>query len=391
MKQYFIEKSNCFPEQFKSQKAFEDFLHVLCSEDVWTVKNMRDISLENLPADAGRNITFKHASAELSEKLNKIGTLMLKCGEKGHESFYSVHPLALFTLKERVGISCRYSKALLDKGLFENFSEIFNIARPFYNDCGAKLLIRGGQVLACHSNKYSVIPQNEIFTAAANVLATRFPNMTFDKAEYSVGLTSCRYSLENYKSKIMASYRQAWESSGKNIELLTLTKPFVEITTSDLGDSCVTFTPELCIARMSYPLGAPMKVKHHGGKGIGNVERLADMCYSLVSSGLKDVAKLIETKITYPVETMIAVANEIGIFKNAKRALHTIVEEYKQSLLGFEPQTAFDIYQQLVNIKYSLCFLALNQDTQLKVSEAFARALRLDWNQFDEPGPTSVM
>lgn len=371
--------------RFEDYTSFSAFLTDICNTDKWENITLGSIKMGY---SKGKGETYVDTSADVNDQLNAAGSLYFSL--VGNETYrMPVNACALFTLKDRVGISCAYGTALIEDGEYEKYSQLFNLALPYDREKIIKLLRRKGQILAGHSSNYVVIRQDEIFRELDTILHSRFSGCELTRAVYSNEQTLAVYDLADSSATIMDAYTDACIRSGISPMQIEDSRASLLVSTSDIGESTVQVEPLLSLGGIEYPLGEKFKVKHHGKGSIDTVRRCIDMSYASIGDGLSTIAEMIETPVNYPVSTLIAAAKEVGIHKNAKKALKTVVADYSASI-GSTKQNAFDIYQALLDIKYTDQFEKLTRTTKLKIEESFCRLLKIKWEKIDIPGPTEV-
>lgn len=374
--------------KFNEQTEFNSFLENMRLEDKWLIEKTDCLRIGYISPGSTVEYKYEAATNDQIEEAYACGSLFIEMMELG--KFFLLNDGALFTLKDRAGITCKHTTQLLNMGKYEDFCRFVNFALPEYKGKKSLILVRSGQVLAAHSSNYVTLNQVEIYDELIKNIQTRFPNAEFDNSVYTHNLTSCSYCLSNYKDKIMDIYRQAWIDSGLNQRALEQSFPVLTVNTSDTGEFCLEVEPILKLGSYYYPLGDKIRIKHHGTASISKLNDALRKSFAKLQEGLGNVADLITLKIEYPIPAMVRAAEETGIAKNAKKACKKIVEAYKSCLLPGQSIMAFDIYMQLCEIRYTLEFQKMKPATRLKVTENLYRLLTLDWSDLDEPGKVEV-
>lgn len=371
--------------KFADEEVFTEFLDELSASDLWTETALSQLSLDYVEGGTPSHV-YANASNEQVDLAFKQGSLTLAAAG----THYLMNASALFTLKDRAGLTCKLSQMLLRKNRIDSFCKLMNIGFSEYTDSTGRILVRAGQVLAVHSGNYVRLDQRQIFSSMKNCMLTLFPDAQFEKADYTHSLTKASYSLADYKAKIMEAYVDAWVEAGNSKDLLEDMKPVVEVHTSDTGEFCLEITPALGVGSVYYPLGDGFRIKHHGDANVSRMDAAFSQCYTKIQRGLDDTARLMGIEMKYPVPAMIRAATEIGMVKTAKKACKSLVEAYKTCLMPGEKVTAFDLYMQLCDIRDTSEFAKMMPSTRFKTEENLYRLLTLDWDALDMPGSEEV-
>ncbi|MEY8369039.1 hypothetical protein AALA24_09745 [Anaerovoracaceae bacterium 42-11] len=369
-----------------SSSDFNSLLQELSDLDVWVDAITGNVRLGYIEKGSTPAYIYEGATNEQVNDACAIGSLTLTVN--GHN--YLLNEGALFTLKDRAGMTCKHISALLGAKKYANFCDMMNLALPEYMGKKCKILIRAGQVLAVHSGNYVRLDQQLVYTALENCMSLLFPEAEFDCSSYTHCLTETTYCMSDYTATLMEEYVQAWTKAGLNAAALSGTNPIIQVNTSDTGEFCLEVAPLLKMDTGYYPLGDKYAIKHHGNARISKLEGAVKKCFIKLQDGLKDAAQLLQTELEYPVAAMIRAAEEVGIVKDAKKACRNLVEAYKACLFPGEAVSAFDIYMQLCDIRYTAEFAKMSAKTKIKVTENLYRLLALDWTSLDRPGKDEV-
>lgn len=375
--------------EFQEQSDFGNFLVDMNKEDTWLTEDTASIRIGYITPESTPEYNFTDASEEQVNNAFGTGSLFVKLISQNMTILLNDN--ALFTLKDRAGITCKHTSRLLSEGKKMEFCHFANLALPEYVEKRSLILLRAGQVLAVHSSNYVPLNQMDIYNRFFQNIKDRFPNAKFDHAVYTHNLTNCTYCLSNYKDTIMDAYREAWIAAGLKESALERSFPVLKVNTSDSGEFCLEMEPILKVGAFYYPLGDKILIKHHGTAHVGKLDASLNKLFAKLEAGVTNIANLLMLEINYPVPVMVRALEEAGIVSNAKKACKNLVEAFTSCVYPGKGLTAFDIYLQICDIQYTDEFQKMSPATKLKITENFHRLLTLDWVEMDEPGKVEVI
>lgn len=179
--------------------------------------------------------------------------------------------------------------------------------------------------------------------------------------------------LETYEKEIYAS-----GSSPREM------KPMIRISTSDTGSGGANIYPMLVSedGNLTINLGTPLRLGHRNGTQIREFDSQLSMIFAKYQQGLKQLQSLLNVSIMNPVNCMKGVLDRLGIpRKYAAEAVELFCCQY-----GEEPCTAHEIYYGISEIPYMMACNGEDGSRMAKMEEVLARAMKLDWEEYDFPG-----
>ena len=291
-----LKAENC-KVNFRDFFKMKEFLEEMNRLDVWTNIKMEGTVIEdNKP---GSPLPFREAflacNDEDLDNLEKEGGYYLST--KGGN--YIISPLSFFTLKQRLGITCKTASKLIEKQEYKKFADFSNIAFSIASEKDESLLlIRGNKVIAMHSGKYASMNQSEIFKETDKYLYNTFDDeCQFIEGMYSHDTTFARWSLGDETSKVTEKYVKDWKESGLSVADLDGFHPIVDFATNDIGTRTVSFYPKMIVARKEYYLGNPVKIKHYAGNTTENVANALNMIFAAMRAGSEKMGEMLKTEI----------------------------------------------------------------------------------------------
>lgn len=370
-----------------SESEFEELLDALTDGDEWISHPISQMQLGYIQRGTTPAYVYSGADASQVREAYENGSFYLVSqGAK-----YLVNEVALFTLKDRAGLNCSHTAYLLNSGFYDEFCTIYNMAFPHYQGKSSMMMLRSGQLICAHSSNYVMLSQQVVFETFIRKIMGEFPNAKFEQATYTHDQTFCQYALDDHKSDLMEAYIKAWKKAGFPASELSKMRPAMICSTSDTGKYCVEMEPILKQGPFTYPLGNKVKVKHNGSASTREVEKGITKCIAKLLDGLMSMSDLLAIEIQYPVASLVRAATEIGLAKSAKIALRNLVETYKCCISPGETVTAFELFTQICEIRYSGEFISMTKTTRDKVQDSLYQLLTYDWAANDEPGSEEVL
>jgi hypothetical protein len=313
---------------------------------------------------------------EIIEDTKKNTELMLKINNQT----YPIRSCALKTILDRAGISGAALKKLERK----DYARIINLClKEARGD--ALIKVADGKVSAVHGgdhNEYSVVEPETIFAITIDYLNVHYPGNQY--IEYSgsydhVALTAM-WELGG-QQELLDSYREALEEHG--LEERTVV-PALRVVTSDVGMSGVNLFPMLlCDSNnRSINLGTPIKLQHRAGASIHDYQKNLDMLYARYQGSVACLNNLMDTDISHPLNCLMGILKRINISKK----IATEVINLYDAKYGDDPCTAHDLYYALNEAPFVAACNGMQGSKILAIEENVARAINLDWEEYDVAG-----
>ncbi len=325
---------------------------------------------------------------------------------------YIMHKIALDTLMDRAGIksvlsaSCLSNKeAEADISLLVN---LINVGLSHFGKKNTKVLFRGGQVMAVHSNLYSAMSQADGLQLINERFSDMFSSPEFIKGTFEFDRTEIVYKVFDAADPLMEEYEKAWKKAGLSCSEFLKNSAYARIVTSDVGNYTFGITPFLTIGKTWVPLSKDLEVKHRGSNEIAMLNSCVDNCFTLASQTLKeDIPRLLGTILEYPQPALVRILEKQKITAGGSKQLarklvsnfeamydtySTVVNEYGVTVPSPDRDIlcAFDLYCFVADMQYLPEFNKLNEITQIKLIEKIFSILKMDFADLDKDGPRNI-
>ena len=395
-----LEKRDCYLS-FKDEDEFAEFLIYMNKKDFWLRELSCRISFKPLEKGmdpkilAGPGVFY--STEEVLEDVSRTGGVIMQrsCNTSSSE-FGAVNlDVAQLTLDERAGAKCKLVGTYASRGLFDRYACIVSEGFKFFNST-VVYLVRGGWILAVHSGKYKIFPQQDIFLIAADYMQRKHPESKLLKAEYTHDRTFASYKVCSTQSEFMKSYSQAWEKAGLPMSILENTYPVLNFSTSDTGRYPVSVTPVLKMegrkgaATGLFPLGTSLEMKHNSKACAEKLIENANLAFSNLKEGLLTLQEMLEIELNHPNAVFVKTASIIGITSKAKGVIKEVYMDFKDDFYDADKVTAFDVYKKICEIQLYKSFKDLAEGTKMQILEALYRMLQIDWKKIDHPGAEEI-
>lgn len=284
---------------------------------------------------------------------------------------------AMSSLQERAKISgtalTKVSKTVLRNIL----NECLDVAS---DKATAKIRIADGKVSAVRSSDYVPLSIPEIFAATMEYINTRFPHNHFAGGSWSHILSTAEFELSG-ESDLIKTYTEALERHGIDHKKV---QPGLRLSSSDIGTSGVNLMPKLVVGqdRLLLPLGGPVGLEHKGDASMERFLENLDGVFSQYGDRLAKLMHLLDIAIVYPEGCMKAVMKRLKI--PAKYATPTL-EAFARGFSDGDSCTAHDIYYGLGDLLFQLQIHNASGEQILRMEESIAKALSLNFNEYDMP------
>lgn len=266
----------------------------------------------------------------------------------------------------------------------KDLADVLNVCLQLHQKQQALVLVRGEKVSAVHSGDekdYSILPIDELLETLQGNLDERFEGNQFESGYSSYSLTSAFWKLPNQKKELLGKYAKHLKAIGKACLAHKLV-PGIQFTTSDTGIASAKVSA-LLLGASSEPIhiGSCIAVDHRHKKTVENFSAALDLLFAQFGDNIKKLEKLLDVTLLYPVNAMTRVCKELVMPK--KEAVEAIA--MFESVYGDKPATAHDVFMSMQEIPYLLKLNNASEGKILTVQENMARALNLNWADFDLP------
>lgn len=337
---------------------------------------MEEEGFTNLLAEiADTDIWLDVPANEIRVDVSKEGTLLIRLGECGE---YEMFPQATPSFRARSG---NEKASILDKLDAEETAKVFNIYWPKCEGI-CKVLIRGGKILAMHTNRYIPFQQKRLFASAKNIFCDKYDKAVFETASYTHVNTTAVYEIVS--ARLLSSYRLALSAVG--ITASKDVRAFVEISTNDYGTSSVSLTPSISLNHNERVfISNPVTIEHRDNKTMEKCEGEMEKIFAAMSNGIANMRRLLGIELTYPSSVAIRLATSKkwnlpgGLIKE-------LIPELKIPEMMGIPMNAHNFYMTLCEIFEMEGFEALSPARKLKVKELLAKIALLpeaEWQALD--------
>ena len=178
------------------------------------------------------------------------------------------------------------------------------------------------------------------------------------------------------------TYRR--EVAAKGLAGKTNVLPALRFTTSDVGVSGANLYPILLMGKSSriVPLGYPIKTNHKNGVDMDYFNEQLSLLYARFREAIEEQTKLLDIDVRYPATAMLGVLKRIGAPKKASyEALDQFLAQH-----GDIPCSAYELYLAMSEVIFISQCEGASGGRIAQLEEIVARALHVDWQEYDRPG-----
>lgn len=369
-----------FHKSFVRQEDFLEFLRGIGKNSSWVRKRTKDLRLAVMEKGSKMEDAMKAAyiiggmEEDIIDDTIQSTGLVLKV--KGLS--YPVRDCAVNTILNRAAISGNALKKVERNVYARIINECLKVAKG-----EALLRLSEGKVSAVlggDCQDYAVLDMEQVFLHAVQYLNQNFCGCTYLGGFYEHHMASALWELSG-EDKLLEAYREELMLHDRNAEEM---KPVVRITTSDTGDSGVNIYPMLLSGNRNdtIALGNPIRLKHKAGASMAGFDSNLQLIYGKYEVAIRGLSELLRIAILNPVNCMMGITRHLGISQKCRMEA---VELFKAQY-GEEPCTAHDIYYGISEILYMMACDGAEGSRITKMEETIARALSVDWKEFDVPG-----
>jgi hypothetical protein len=285
---------------------------------------------------------------------------------------------AIPSLQDRAKISGQ-ALGKVSKPVFRNIlNECLKVAAK---NSTTKIRIADGKVSAVLSSEYVPLSMPGIFDMAATYIEDRFPNNFFAGGSWSHIVASAEWELTGEES-LIKTYKEALAKHGIDHGSI---QPGLRLSTSDIGVSGVNLMPKLVVGkdRLLLPLGGPVGLEHKGEASLVRFSENLDGIFAQYGDRLEKLASLLEIEIGNPTNCMKGVMKRLGI---PKKYSAPTLEVFQRGITSEDSCTAHDIFYGLGELVFQLQIHKASGEQILRMEETIAKALSLNFEDYDIPG-----
>lgn len=294
---------------------------------------------------------------------------------------YPVRSCAIKSILERA----RISGHALNKVSKSIFTQILNYCMDVAS--GDSLIkVADDKVSAVHGGDpkdYAILEILPLVQCVRSILDRDFAGNHFLTANFDHSIVTAIWSLDGQANELMETYRQAVAEKGVTEAMSA--RPGLRFTTSDVGVSAANLYPILLLGGSNriVPLGDPLKLDHKNGADLDAFASSMDQLYACFKESIERQQQLLNVEIRYPYTTMLRVLKRIGI---TKKMSYEVADLFAgQSGVSFGCN-AYQLYLAMSDVIFLAQCEGASAYRIAQLEENIARALRINWHEYDRPG-----
>lgn len=266
---------------------------------------------------------------------------------------------------------------VLRKMTNDEFCNVINICLQQWDDFSL-ILMRDYKVSAIHSGDetdYSILNSYELVTALKNGIEKTFRNYRFDSAFLSHEMCSAEISLND--NNIMEIYKPYLLKMG--YENTNTFKPMIRFSTSDVAICGANIAPFLTNGRITVQVGTPLSLMHMRKSSVADFRENVNSIYALFQSSLKQIEKLDEIILNYPVDCFVGLCKKNGL---ANRYASEAIDAFEAT--KGKKTSALDLYMAMWEIIVTMQNMGEPENKIFSAQEKIARVLTMNIKTYDK-------
>ena len=364
---------------FREQEEFLACLKKISENSFWRrrkAKNLRLVAItEGSPI--AKELREKYTKDGLNEEI--ITDTICNTGLllKDRNEYFPVRGCAIKSILDRAGIAGNGLRKVEKNVYARILNDLMKVAK-------GEALIRFSEgkvsaVLSGDCNDYFILDVEELFLHSVDYLNSNFKDCNYLGGFYEHDMVSAVWELSGEDS-LLEAYKKELDMHGKTVEDM---KPTIRITTSDTGAGGANIYPMLVAdsGNMTINLSEPLRLEHRNGNSITEFDNQLKQIYSKYKLATSNLIRLLNVEIEHPVSCMKGVMEKLKI---PKKYQAEAIELFKAQW-GVDPCPAHDIYYGISEILYMITCEGERGSRITRMEEIIARALSLDWKEFDIP------
>ena len=160
---------------------------------------------------------------------------------------------------------------------------------------------------------------------------------------------------------------------------------FIRIVSSEVGASGANIFYSILDGDYTIVLGEALRTKHRHKQGLEEFTENMESIFQYYKQKLKDIGKLCDIRIRYPVNTLSEVMKKQSF---GKKLIAETVERFKVNF-GEQPCSAYEIYCGLCEALFFARKNGSSPSSLVKMEEKIARCMNVRWHDCDMPGELS--
>ena len=294
---------------------------------------------------------------------------------------YPVRSCAIKSILERA----RISGHALNKVSKSIFTQILNYCMDVAS--GDSLIkVADDKVSAVHGGDpkdYAILEILPLVQCVRSILDRDFAGNHFLTANFDHSIVTAIWSLDGQANELMETYRQAVAEKGVTEAMSA--RPGLRFTTSDVGVSAANLYPILLLGGSNriIPLGGPLKLDHKNGADLDAFASSMDQLYACFKESIERQQQLLNVEIRYPYTTMLGVLKRIGI---TKKMSYEVADLFAGQSGVSSGCNAYQLYLAMSDVIFLAQCEGASAYRIAQLEENIARALRINWHEYDRPG-----
>ena len=294
---------------------------------------------------------------------------------------YPVRSCAIKSILERA----RISGHALNKVSKSIFTQILNYCMDVTS--GDSLIkVADDKVSAVYGGDpkdYAILEILPLVQCVRSILDRDFAGNHFLTANFDHSIVTAIWSLDGQANELMETYRQAVAEKGVTEAMSA--RPGLRFTTSDVGVSAANLYPILLLGGSNriIPLGDPLKLDHKNGADLDAFASSMDQLYACFKESIERQQQLLNVEIRYPYTTMLGVLKRIGI---TKKMSYEVADLFAGQSGVSSGCNAYQLYLAMSDVIFLAQCEGASAYRIAQFEENIARALRINWHEYDRPG-----
>ena len=364
-------------ESFSDMGEMLDFISERESNAYWIAEQASKLRLNNLELGLAVQERYDREGKRqiIQDTLKNTKMFMTTYGKDPSLAEAPIRTCAIPTILDRAKISGTALSKVSTDTLVYIVNECLKVAIG-----DTKLRIADGKVSAALSMDYTVLPMPQLFETAATVINSRFRKNHFAGGVWSHSAASANWELTD-ENALIQTYTNALDRHGVKHEDI---QPAIRLSSSDIGVCGANLMPKLFVGKESLPipLGGSISLHHKNGANMTQFRENLGLTFSQFGSCLSKLAHLLDIEIDNAKNCMTGVMKRLGI---PKKYGMPVIEMFVAKH-GAYSCTAHDIYYGLGEVLFLMQMNRSSGEQMLRMEENIARALVLNFDDYDLPG-----
>ena len=356
----------------------EEYIQFRKDHDLWVIPTVRECIAVGINSLTDINAVREKVSLTDDEVAKTISnenhfSLWLSSLFNGH-LVYPIRYTGFLDVLARAGLNCRLMIQDEDKGDIEAMlvsrkaaliSEGFSL-----NGQDCKVLIRDGKVSSMKSSRYEIFSEKDIVETTEDELKKVFPDL-----QYSSGVVSHEGIRLIYKLNATDEEEALVNLIGQYLSGSYTIKSYIQVCSSDVGNSSVSITPFIKINGVDSRLGSRIAMRHDIGNTLDDYRKILPQIAASLQEGEDQIELLGDTMLT----------NAADVFTDLCEQLHFSKKQYEvvqQSLVINKACTAMEVYLGINEVATKMMVDA-NISRVIELQEMVSKTIYADYKALD--------